>query len=220
MAQGITFENTAGPAMHQAVALLTQADNLTFYKCRFRGYQDTLYTGIGNQFFRECEVLGTIDFIFGGANVVFQNCVILVRKPLPQQYLTITAQGRMTNKEKSGIIFHNCTINATEDLHQEGSRFKCYFGRPWRNYSRVVILQSYVDNIIDPKGWIKFERKPLVHPFFAEYKDRGPGANTSSRVTWSTVITSPKRASCFTVRNFLQGGTWISPNVPHYLDLL
>ncbi|KAL3506493.1 hypothetical protein ACH5RR_031875 [Cinchona calisaya] len=205
--------------MFQAVALSAQADNLTFYQCRFKGYQDTLNTAFGKQFFRECEVLGTIDFIFGDAAVVFQTCAILVRKPLPGQYLTITAQSRMTDGEKSGIIFQNCTVNATEHLRKSYD-FKCYFGRPWNDYSRVVVLQSFIDSLIDPKGWIEWEGQIPVHPFCAEFNNRGPGANTSSRVTWSTMIISHKQASSFTVRRFLESGTWIPPNVPYYLDLL
>ncbi|XP_077237255.1 pectinesterase 2-like [Tasmannia lanceolata] len=82
MARDITFENTAGPANGQAVALMFEANHSVFYKCSFKGYQDTLYVKGGYQFYRECDIYGTIDFIFGGAAVVFQRCNINVRTPL------------------------------------------------------------------------------------------------------------------------------------------
>ncbi|XP_027118332.1 pectinesterase-like [Coffea arabica] len=220
MAQGITFENSAGPRMNQSVALLAKADNLTFYKCRFSGSQDTLYTAEGKQFFRDCIVIGTIDFILGDAAVLFQNCVILARKPLHGQYLIITAQQRLTGEENTGTILQNCTIKATRNLLKEESKFKCYLGRPWGRYSRVVVLQSFIDSVITPTGWVPWPGEPTNDVFYAEYDNRGPGANRALRVPWSTAITNVAQASQFTLRSFLQGGDWIPSSVPRYLDLI
>ncbi|KAH1150294.1 hypothetical protein GYH30_044361 [Glycine max] len=64
-ARDMTFENRAGPRGHQAVALRVSSDLSVFYKCSFKGYQDTLL-----QFYRDCHIYGTIDFIFGDASVV------------------------------------------------------------------------------------------------------------------------------------------------------
>lgn len=69
--QDITFRNTAGATNHQAVALRSGSDLSVFYRCSFEGYQDTLYVYSDRQFYRECDIYVTVDFIFGDATVVF-----------------------------------------------------------------------------------------------------------------------------------------------------
>ncbi|KAF3684234.1 hypothetical protein FXO38_00397 [Capsicum annuum] len=119
IAQDITFQNTAGPSMHQAVATSISADHVVFYRCKFDGYQDTLYTKNGVQFFRDCEVYGTVDFIFGNAKVILQNCNIYARRPDDlQNEVTITAQGRKNKHEDTAIVLQGCTINVTQDLRE------------------------------------------------------------------------------------------------------
>ncbi|CAI0393964.1 unnamed protein product, partial [Linum tenue] len=96
IARGITFRNTAGPQNHQAVALRSDSDRSVFYQCSIEGYQDTLYVHSQRQFYRECYIYGTVDFIFGNAAAVLQNCMIYARRPMKSQKITITAQGRTT----------------------------------------------------------------------------------------------------------------------------
>ncbi|XP_047321162.1 pectinesterase 2-like [Impatiens glandulifera] len=219
LAVDITIENTAGAANQQAVALKSEAQS-TFYRCRFLGYQDTLYAKAGMQFYRDCEIFGTVDFIFGNAAVVFQNCRIFALEPLPGQLNTITAQGRDNSKEEVGTIFHNCTILGAVDL--QGS-VKTYFGRPWRFYSRVVIMQSEIHPLIDPQGWMKWDdTSPLDKLFYAEYDNRGTGADTSRRVTWPgrVLLNTTAQANYYTVRNFISGEKWIPATVPRFLDLI
>jgi len=57
--------------------------------------------------------IGTIDFIFGDAAAVFQNCDIFVRRPMDHQGNMITAQGRDDPHTNSGnVLFgHLLTIN-------------------------------------------------------------------------------------------------------------
>ncbi|XP_006349543.1 pectinesterase-like [Solanum tuberosum] len=221
-AQDLTFRNNAGAVKHQAVALRVEADLMSFYRCRFDGYQDTLYVKEQRQFFRECEIYGTIDFICGGAMALFQNCVIEARTPMARQYNTITAQKREFEHAGSGIVLQNCTIRATDDL-EKLDNVTTYFGRPWGIFSRTVIMESYIGNLIDPKGWVEWiesaNKSVVRQPYYLEYKNRGPGAVTKGRVTWASVTTNPAIASNFTVRQFIKGDQWIPANIPRYLDL-
>ncbi|MDQ3063614.1 MAG: pectinesterase family protein, partial [Acidobacteriota bacterium] len=74
-AENISFENSFGQGS-QAVAVLTEADRMVFRNCRFLGWQDTLYAKNGRQYFQNCYVEGHVDFIFGQAAAVFENCRI------------------------------------------------------------------------------------------------------------------------------------------------
>ncbi|KZV55218.1 putative pectinesterase/pectinesterase inhibitor 25 [Dorcoceras hygrometricum] len=220
LARDLTFENTAGPEMEQAVALSNIGDHTAFYRCRFLGYQDTLNPHTGTQFYRDCEIYGTVDFIFGKAKVVFQNCHIYARKPLPGQSNTITAQGRETPFADSGTVMQNCSFSGTPDLLQD-LNVKTFLGRPWKNHSTTVIMQSSLDKLIDPRGWLEWEGVSLDKVYNAEYNNRGPGAITNQRVKWSRVITSRAEAEKFTVRNFIDGENWIGyTGIPYYADLL
>ncbi|XLT63905.1 hypothetical protein HN873_020429, partial [Arachis hypogaea] len=137
----ITFQNTAGPSKHQAVALRSGADLSAFYMCSFEGYQGTLYAHSMRQFYSDCHIYGTVDFIFGNAAVVFQNCNIFPRLPMTSQFNSITAQGRTDPNQNTGISIHNATIRPAEDLAPRVSVVKTYLGRPWKQYSRTIDLK-------------------------------------------------------------------------------
>ncbi|XP_021971229.1 pectinesterase-like [Helianthus annuus] len=110
MAMGIGFENMAGPLKYQAVALRVSGDMAIFYNCAMNGYQDTLYAHSNSQFYPQCTITGTIDFIFGNASAVFQDCKMIVRKPLDNQVCTMTAQGRTNRTSKGALVLQGCTI--------------------------------------------------------------------------------------------------------------
>ena len=106
------------------------------------GYQDTLMVHSQRQFYRECYIFGTIDFIFGNAAVVFQNCIILPRRPLHGQSNVITAQGRADPFQNTGISIQNSIIQPAADLKPVIRSVTTYLGRPWMKYSRTVILKT------------------------------------------------------------------------------
>lgn len=220
----MTIQNTAGPESGQAVALRSQSNFCVFYRCKIVGYQDTLLANQGSQFFRECDIYGTVDFIFGHAKVIFQNCNIYGQRPLKGQSITITAQNRDPATGDSGTVIHNCTISATPDRRASGFPVKMYLGRPWSNYSTTIVMQSTLDKLIDPMGWLDWDGRSLLGTIsYAEYNNRGPGANMSDRVHWKgyKVMRSYEEATEFTVRKFINGDTWIPlTGVPYEPDLI
>ncbi|KAG6735574.1 hypothetical protein POTOM_061786 [Populus tomentosa] len=212
IARDMTFENTAGPQKHQAVALRSGSDFSVFYSCSFKGYQDTLYVHSQRQFYRDCDIYGTVDFIFGDAVAVLQNCNIYVRRPMSGQKNTVTAQGRTDPGENTGIVIHNSRVMAASDLRPVQGSFKSYLGRPWKKYSRTVFLKSNIDGLIDPAGWLPWKGAfALSTLYYGEYMSTGSGASTKGRVKWPGyhTITSPLEAGKFTVENFLAGNSWI-----------
>ncbi|TKY60948.1 pectinesterase/pectinesterase inhibitor 6 [Spatholobus suberectus] len=211
IARDMTFENTAGPQKHQAVALRSGADRSVFYRCSFKGYQDTLYVYANRQFYRDCDIYGTVDFIFGDAVTVLQNCNIYVRKPMSNQQNTVTAQARTDPNENTGIIIHNCRITAAGDLKAVQGSFRTYLGRPWQKYSRTVVMKSALDGLINPAGWSPWAGNfALSTLYYAEHANTGGGAATGGRVKWPgfRVITSSEAVK-FTVGDFLAGDSWI-----------
>ncbi|KAM7499767.1 hypothetical protein LguiA_024181 [Lonicera macranthoides] len=212
IARDITFENWAGPSKHQAVALRVGADHSVVYRCSMIGYQDTLYVHSQRQFYRECDIYGTVDFIFGNAAVVFQNCSIYARKPMASQKNTITAQNRKDPNQNTGISIHACKILATPELEASKGTFPTYLGRPWKKYSRTVYMLSYMGDHINPKGWLEWDGTfALDTLYYGEYMNYGPGGAVGQRVKWPgyRVITSTVEASKFTVAKFIYGSSWL-----------
>lgn len=194
--EDITFQNSAGEGkdIAQAVAVFTDGDFLFFRGCRFLGNQDTLYTygrfgkfgGIKRNFFLDCYIEGTTDFIFGTSIAYFQRCRIHSKK---NSYVTAasTLEG-----QKYGYVFKDCVLTAAEGVD------KCYLGRPWGAYAKTVFIHCKLGPHIVPEGWHDWEKegKPDTkkNSYYAEYQSYGPGANKDGRVSWSHQLTD-KEAS-------------------------
>nr|XP_009764006.1 PREDICTED: pectinesterase 2-like [Nicotiana sylvestris] len=155
----------------------------------------------GPQMLQAVALRETADSCTFYRSAVFQNYLIEARMPLPGQYITITSQQKNIEKESFGLVLQNCTLKlATPDV----GNVTMYLGRPWGDLSERV----------------EFQGEPLVRPFYMQFKNRGPGANTTGRVKWARVTSDPNVASSFSVRNFIHGDKWIPSTVSHYLDLL
>ncbi|GAB4861912.1 hypothetical protein Ancab_037167 [Ancistrocladus abbreviatus] len=206
IARGITFRNNAGGGVTPAVALRSSANYTAFYHCSFEGYQDTLYAHQGWQFYRNCVISGTVDFIFGNAAAVFQNSKIYIRNPPPgvSNVSFITAHGRAT-EENTGFVFQHCRV--TSEPGSDLVRIpRTYLGRPWKTHARVVFMETYLDNLIDPAGWSRWNDNDPPHTiYFAEYMNEGPGAVTTGRVNWPGYhwVKDEEEISQFTIKNFL-----------------
>lgn len=168
-------------------------------------------------------VIGTIDFIFGNAAAVFQNCNIYARKPMVHQKNAVTAHGRTDPNQKTGISIINCTIGAAPDLAADPNPAMTFLGRPWKPYSRTVYIQSYISDAIQPDGWLEWNGTTGLDTIaYGEYDNFGPGANTSKRVQWSGYsLLNLAQAMNFTVYNFTLGDTWLpQTDIPFYGGLL
>ncbi|KAL1832185.1 hypothetical protein ACET3Z_001836 [Daucus carota] len=207
VARDMGFRNTAGPIKHQAVALMSNSDRSVFYRCRFDAFQDTLYAHANRQFYRECDIYGTVDFIFGNSAVIFQNCSILPRMPMNGQQNTITAQGKIDPNQNTGISIQNCKIYPLGNL---GS-VRTFLGRPWKNYSTTIVMNTMIESLIDPKGWLPWTGTSAPDTiFYAEYQNYGPGSSTKYRVKWKGLRSITwSQASKFTVDSFIYGSQWI-----------
>ncbi|GFP81357.1 putative pectinesterase/pectinesterase inhibitor 24 [Phtheirospermum japonicum] len=221
IARDMGFANTAGPIKHQAVALLSASDQSVFYRCRMDGYQDTLYVKSNRQLYRECHILGTIDFIFGNAATVIQNCTILAKRPLQGQSNAITAHSGTDPNCPTGIAIQICDIVPAEDL----TGVRTYLGRLWKNYSTTVFMQNNMGISISPEGWVSMAKAVGAPPppdtiFLAEYDNRGPGANVADRVKWNGVRTNLSRAEAdkYTVHSLISGDEWLPATKVSFLS--
>ncbi|XP_031116882.1 pectinesterase 2.2-like [Ipomoea triloba] len=205
--QDLCVRNTAGAAKHQAVALMVGGDKSIINRCFLDGYQDTLYTHSKRQFYRDCTVTGTIDFVFGNAAVVLQNCTLVAKKPGPAQQNMVTAQGRADPNQNTGISLHLCNLTPSPKLKPVIDRFPTFLGRPWRNFARTMVMESYIGAHINPAGWHEWSGTVFLDTlWFGEFSNHGPGSATKSRVKWSTfhAISDRSVASKFTVSGLLQ----------------
>ncbi len=199
-AQNITFQNSAG-SVGQAVAVRIEGDRAVFKNCRFLGFQDTLYTfgDRSRQYYKDCYIEGTVDFIFGWSTAVFENCQIFCKK---EGYVTAASTPQTS---KYGYVFLRCHITGDAP---EGS---FYLGRPWRPYARTIFIECKLDKVIKPAGWDnwgKAENEKTA--FYAEYKNTGPGYQPKERVNWSHQLTDAE-AQEYTLANIF--GDW-NPEAP------
>ena len=198
-AENITFENSSGP-VGQAVAVRIDGDRVQFRNCRFLGFQDTLYPHgkRSRQYYKNCYIEGTVDFIFGWSAAVFDQCEIFCKK---NGYVTAASTDQ---NSRFGFVFLNCKI--TGDA--EAGSF--YLGRPWRPYSNVVFINCFLDQQIKPEGWNNWGSKEKEKTaYYAEYGNTGPGAETAQRVEWSHQLTA-KEAEQYNLETIF--GAWsVSP---------
>lgn len=189
--KNITIENASGD-VGQAVALSIFSDRVAVIDCRILGNQDTLYaSGIGKQYYKNCYIEGTTDFIFGSATAYFDNCQIHSKK---DSYIAAAS----TPKDASyGYVFKDCnlTSNATTT--------KVYLGRPWRIYAKTVFINCKLGSHILPEGWHNWSKPDAEKTtFYAEYNSVSEGSSSDKRVSWSHQL-SKSQAKKYTIKNCL-----------------
>ena len=184
---------------------------------RFLGFQDTLYADskschgqtsgacrASRQYFADCYIEGHVDFIFGDAKAVFDRCEI---HTLAHVADTITAQSRLRPEEDSGYVFHDCTVTAEEGWKD------ILLGRPWRDYSTVVFVNTNFQAPLDPKGWLEWGGR-LKTSDYAEYNSRGMAGDVSQRIAPSRQLTAADVAK-YETRMWLAGADGWDPEKMH-----
>ncbi|HET9571164.1 MAG TPA: pectinesterase family protein [Bacteroidales bacterium] len=190
-ASNMTFENSAGN-VGQAVAVFVAGDQIVFRHCRFLGNQDTLYTWgkSSRQYYEECYIEGTVDFIFGSSTCVFDRCEIHAKRS--GGYLTAASTPEGT---AYGYVFLNCKLTADEGVKD------VYLGRPWRPYAKTVYLDCEMGSHIKPEGWHNWGKPEAEKStFYAEFPSKG--VDVRARVPWSHQLTK-KQAESFTIKKML-----------------
>ncbi|WP_316802547.1 pectinesterase family protein [Pedobacter nototheniae] len=202
--ENLTIANTAGK-VGQAVALHTEGDRFTVKNCKILGYQDTLFAATENsrQYYQDCFIEGTTDFIFGKATVIFQNCTI---KSLADSYITAAAT---SSRQPFGFVFFNCKLIA------DASVKKVFLGRPWRPYAKTVFIKCELGAHITSQGWNPWKGDAMFPDkektaLYAEYKNMGAGANQKLRAEWAKQLTDQEFKS-YTFLNILGGSDGWNP---------
>ena len=188
----------------QAVALHVEGDRFVMKNSKILGCQDTLYsaTDHSRQYYENCYIEGTTDFIFGQATVVFKSCEI---KSLANSYITAAA----TSKENQfGFVFIDCHLTAKEDIT------KVYLGRPWRPFAKTVFINTTMESHILSEGWNPWKGDKMFPDkektaFYAEFGSKGNGSNPDKRVEWSHQL-SGKELKNYSIENiFKKSDNWI-----------
>jgi pectinesterase len=196
-ARNITFQNDAGFSAGQAVAVEVQGDKAAFYNCRFTGNQDVLFTNNpdSRQYFEDCYIEGTTDFVFGSSTAWFERCHIHSKK---NSHVTAAS----TPKDHPfGYVFYDCILTGDTSLQNVS------LGRPWRPYASVTYVHCYIGPHIKPEGWSNWNNTDNYKTTrFAEYENYGPGADPAKRVSWSRQL-NEEEIKRYTLKNVF--GDWV-----------
>ena len=192
-AENVTFQNDFNrtheqlPQGSQALALFVTGDRAIFHNVRLLGNQDTVYLGSHGctqntqgctptrQYFSDCYVEGNVDFIFGDSKAVFENCEI---HSTPHNGGFITAQSK--HYSGGGLRLRHRPLEAHLRPGVVGNVF---LGRPWRAYSTVIYMHTWMDDKIAPAGWSEWHAEQthmLDTTFYAEFDSSGPARKPRS----------------------------------------
>lgn len=185
----------------QEVALTVYADDFIAENCRFVSTQDTIFcgplppdliirydgflkdelrtSGYSRQIYRNCFIAGTVDFIFGCADALFENCEIKsLYEVRGHGYAAAPAHAL---EQEIGFVFNKCRFTRDERT-ADGSVF---LARPWRDHGKASFIGCAYDRHIAETGfdkWNDTERDKTAR--FSEF-----GADRSGRVPWSRELT-------------------------------
>ncbi len=206
-----------GKVRTQGVALSITSDRAVLRDVRLLGAQDTLYANskrcngeapcqTSRQYFDHCYIEGEVDFIFGNSKAVFESCEIRSVTHAAGGYLT--AQSRDKPDEDSGYVFNHCRTTAEPGVSN------VFLGRPWRDYAKVIYLNTEMGAHIVAAGWSEWHKGDadptkntdrLKTAYYAEFNSTGPGAHPKDREPLAHMLTA-EEAKQYETRAWL-GGT-------------
>ena len=81
---------------------------------------------------------------------------------MPNNSITVTAQSKDDLQSISGFSFQNCTVTVSTEMSSNKQNAKIFLGRPWKQYSNVVFMESFLDDVVVSEtqkgGWNGMER--------------------------------------------------------------
>ena len=140
----------------RAVALWDQGNKNIFKNIKLLSNQDTYYTGTERSYLETSEIHGTVDFICGGGDIFFNECLIYLEER-SGNCVTAPATGG-----DWGYVFNNCTIDGFP-INSGGYRL----GRPWSNAPKSVWINTTMKMLPTAEAW--GDPMNVVPAVFAEY---------------------------------------------------
>ncbi|CAI6008768.1 unnamed protein product [Closterium sp. NIES-65] len=207
-AVNVNFENASprpppNSYIYQAVAVRVTANRTAFYNCSIKSFQDTLYAHKGWQYYKDCYIFGTVDFIFGQAKARFESCVLQMSS---YGFASVTAQKRDIKNDDNCFVMVQNRVIGQQPIIAQG-----WLGRSWGQYACTIFAHSYMDEIINADAWNNFYvRSREWTTFYAEYNNTGIGANLDGRVLWLKTLTTAARRY-FLSKAWIGLDSWFHP---------
>ncbi|KAL6907986.1 hypothetical protein ACP4OV_002156 [Aristida adscensionis] len=203
---GIIFKNDATPTNAQAPALRLAGSKAIIFNCTIDGGHGSLYDQKGLHYFKASVIKGTIDFIFGFARSLYEECMIISMNEKIGDVPTAQKQetSETTVKGDIGFSYKNCTIKG-----EEGK--KIYLGR---SCERAIYSLSEMGSEVVPIVWDGVNiQKAQSGIYYGEFMCHGAGSDLSKKAGWALSLTEAQ-AKPFLDINFVSGGSWIIPLPP------
>lgn len=196
----------------RSCVIFIEADQSEFKDCQFLSSQDTMFTGNNTEhtYFKNCVIEGTTDYICGDGSAVFDGCTLSM-----YGYGDKAASGSIIVASKAlsqlGYLFNNCKVVKTSYPGINNGITKTYFARPWRADSKVVFLNTEVEdaNTIAPAGFTSMSNVTPAKAKYYEYNTHladGTKVSTSSRAAGVNKMTD-EEASAVKLEDYFEGWT-------------
>lgn len=196
--KNLSIRNNAGDGSvaGQALSVYADAKSCSFENVELYGHQDTLFMSplpvserqkngfmgprvlterkLTSQHYKNCIITGDVDFIFGGADAVFDDCTIVcnnrravTEKKTDDRFINGYITAGCGLKSDAGMIFRNCTVKGEEGCDKNS----VFLGRPWRDEAKAVFLNCTMDDTIASERFSGWGAVDKMHPdtFYGEY---------------------------------------------------